>query len=172
MVRKITVGGILITVCLLAAPGVAHAYPPPAEPTIDVLTELPDIRPGQPVTVRVDNFLPASEADFTVSADGVDGAGIGLTVMGSKSVHVQVGTDGSFTVQITFPEAATYTLTADGLDVDGNPTSVSVTLEVSELGGLPGTGFGGRDLGVAGGALVAAGIAALVLARRRSTVLR
>jgi hypothetical protein len=172
MVRKVTVGLLLVTAGFFVAPGVAYAYPPPAEPTIDVLTELPDIQPGQPVTILVDNFLPASEADFTVSADGVDGAGIGLTVLGSKSVHAQVGTDGSFTVQVVFPEAATYNLTAEGLDVDGNPITVTVTLEVSELGGLPGTGFGGRDLTVAGGALVAAGIAALVLARRRSAVPR
>jgi len=160
----------LAAISIFALPAAAMAYTPPEEPDIEVLDDPSDIVPGEPVEVRVDNFLPGSAAVFTVAADGVDGDDIGLTVLGSRSTDATVGTDGSFTVSVVFPEAATYTLTASGLDLDGNPTSVSTTLVVSVEGGLPGTGFGGRDVAVGGVALMAAGIAALVLARRRTSV--
>jgi hypothetical protein len=161
----------LAAVSILAVPAAAQAYTPPEEPSIEVLDEPPDVVPDEPVDVLVDNFLPNSAGVFTVAADGVDGADIGLSVKGSKSIDVTVGADGSYVVTIVFPVAATYTLTASGLDLDGNPTSVSTTVEVTAEGGLPGTGFSGQDALVGGLALIGAGIAAIVLARRRKPVL-
>lgn len=155
---------------VLAMPSVALAYTPPEEPFIEVLDEPQDIVPDEPVAIRIENFLPGSDAVFTVASDDVDGADIGLSVLGSKSIDVTVGTDTSFTVSVVFPEPAVYTLTASGLDLDGDPTSVSTTLEVTAEGGLPGTGFDGQDVVVGGLALVGAGIAAIVLARRRKTL--
>ena len=171
MARKSWVVLGLAAVSILAVPATAQAYTPPEEPSIEVLDDPSDIVPDEPIDILVDNFLPGSDAVFTVAADGVDGDDIGLVVLGSKSIDAPVGADGSFMVQAVFPEPATYTLTASGLDVDGNPTSVSTTLEVTVAGGLPGTGFSGQDALVGGLALIGAGIAAIVLARRRKPVL-
>ena len=171
MARKFLIVLGLAAVGFLSIPATAYAYTPPEEPSIEVLDDAADIVPDEPIDVRVENFLAGSDAVFTVAADGVDGEDIGLTVRGSKSIDAVVGTDSSFTVTIVFPEAGTYTLTASGLDLDGDPTSVSTTLQVTVEGGLPGTGFSGQDALVGGLALIGAGVAAIVLAKRRRPVL-
>lgn len=171
MARKSWIVLGLVAVSTFAVPVAAQAYTPPEEPSIEVLDEPQDVVPDEPVDVQIDNFLPGSDGVFTVAADGVAGEDIGLAVKGSKSIDVTVGADGSYVVTVVFPVAALYTLTASGFDVDGNPTSVSMQLDVTVAGGLPGTGFSGQDVAVGGLALIAAGISAIVLARRRKPVL-
>ena len=171
MARKSLIVLGLVAVSILAGPVAAQAYTPPEEPGIEVEDLPEDVVPGAPIDIEIENFLAGSAAVFTVAADGVEGADIGLIVLGSKSVEATVGTDGTFHVQVIFPSAAMYTLTASGFDVDGNPTSVSMQLDVTVAGGLPGTGFSGQDVAVGGLALIAAGISAIVLAKRRKPVL-
>ena len=170
MLRKTLAVMGLAAVSLIAAPA-AMAYAPPDAPTIEQSGNQ-QVEPGDSVPFILDNFLPGSQATFTVAADGVDGGDIGLVVMGSQSVHALVGTGGGFKIGVTFPSPAKYTLSATGLDQDGNSKTVGMSLEVFAAGtALPHTGFTGRDVAVGGIALIAAGISAIVLGRRRSSVL-
>ena len=168
MARKFLVVLGLAAAGFLAVPGAAQSYTPIDEPILDVIDDPADIVPDEPIAIQMENFFPGSAAVFTVAANGVDGASIGLSVQGSKSVDATVSGAGTFDVSVVFPTPATYTLTASGLDSDGNPTNVSTTLQVTAEGGLPGTGFSGQDALVGGLALIGAGITAVVLARRRT----
>lgn len=169
MIRKFLALAALAAVGLLATPGVANAYEPPPEP---ILVVPADIEAGEQVPVLLDNWLPGSDVTLTVAADGVDGDDIGLTVLGSNSITTTVESDGTATIGVVFPEPAVYTLTATGLDLDGNPATVSALVQVGGGGpgpGLPPTGFSGQTALLTGAGLLGAGALAIALSKRRSS---
>lgn len=147
MIRKFLAVAGIAAIGLLAAPGAAQAYTPPPEPTIELSVDPSTIGIGEQVRVFMDDWLPGSTSQFSVSSPGVDGDDIGLVVLGSTSVAAKVSAEGSYTVGVTFPQGGVYTLAASGFDRDGNPKTVSMTLTIQGAG----TGGGGNGGGTGGG---------------------
>lgn len=180
MIRKCVAAAAVVVVGLLGAPGAAQAggYAAPTEPDLVLQLDPADIVAGTTqVPFESLDFLPGSDAVFSVSAPGVAGEDIALEVLESgsgsgetarRSVALIVSADGTFRVGVVFPTDATYTVVSEGLDLDGQPTSLSMELRVGAGGGdLPGTGFTSSSALLAGAGLAALGAGVILLSRRR-----
>lgn len=181
MIRKcLAVAGVVV-VSVLSSAGGAHAYPAPPAPQLELLIDPDDIVIGATVVpFEASEWLPASDAVFSVSAPGVAGEDIALEVLSSgdstsgdtsrRSVVVEVSPDGTFTVGVIFPAEGTYTVVTEGLDFDGLPARRSAQLILGAGGGggdLPGTGFTSSSALLAGAGLAALGAGVILLSRRR-----
>lgn len=178
MIRKCVAAAAVVVVGVLSAPGAAQAYAAPGEPELVLQIEPDAIIIGStqaPFETR--NFLPGSDAVFSVSAPGVVDEDIALEILASGSgsgetsrrrAAVVVSADGTFSVGVVFPEAATYTVVSEGLDLDGMPTILSMELRLGAGGGnLPGTGFTSSSALLGGAGLAAIGAGVILLSRRR-----
>lgn len=149
-IARALVGSFLLT-AFLAAPALAQTYPPD-EPTVEVSDST--VFPCGTVTVTGENLVPGTTVNITF-----DGEVIGSAVVGS---------DGTYSVVVTIPcdtAPGTYVLGAGGAT-----TQITVLAAGGGVSGVPATGANlGAGIFILG-ALLVAGVTALVLTRRREKV--
>lgn len=169
--RGVLVGLVaLLTMVGMAASAGAQVYPPG---TVTLTASRTAVGPGDPITFEAKGFKGV--VDFTLFSDPVD--------LGSATANA----DGVAVLNTTIPvdtAPGQHTVVASGLDLNGNPTSVSIALTVSgevqsagdeaaggddaASGGLPRTGSDKSfPLARAGAVLVVAGGVLVLIARRR-----
>lgn len=143
------VGSIVVT-AFLAGPALAQGYPPGAQ-TIEISDST--VNPCETITVSGENLVPGTTVQITF-----DGQVIGTAV---------VGADGTYSTTVQIPCATapgTFVLSAGG---------VSTEITVLAAGGAGGGAVTGSNLGAGMlimGALLVAGVTALVVTRRRVRV--
>jgi hypothetical protein len=160
----------------LAAPGAAHAedYAPPAVEAPAVVTA------GAAIPFSGSGFMPGSNVDINVEYTGSNstasnrGAAKGGIVLAGLAVPdlfiktVVADALGNFATTITLPHSGVAKILGSGIDMNGDPLTVSVTVTVApsaaELAAaraamLPVTGNSGDRLGME----VAAGSGAVLL---------
>ncbi|WP_264796393.1 LPXTG cell wall anchor domain-containing protein [Arthrobacter mangrovi] len=141
--------------------GAAQAAEYPAPPVQATVTD-GNVGIGATILFQGSGFAPGSRIGILVSriatagpnASGVSiGAGglsAGVTgviapAQATQEMSTTADGDGNFSHPVKFDQAGTYTLTATGVDADGNPISVSQEVVV-------GAAAGGSENGVGGGA--------------------
>lgn len=174
-------GLVLAFGALGAGPALAAEYPPGGNQVVAPATP---IVPGTPIPFSAQVFLPGSPVSFDISdslgaigpirgASLVVSADSGNCESGSTCVR-DADESGVATADITFTEEGSHTITASGTGADGEPLSVSATVDV----GGEGAGGPGEDLAdtgsdiityvIVGAALVVVGGLVVVAVRRRN----
>ncbi|MBP3037166.1 LPXTG cell wall anchor domain-containing protein [Arthrobacter sp. zg-ZUI100] len=137
--------------------------------------------PGTTITITITFNGPTPQAAGAAGAGRV-GTSVGGPIILSQAlppVTTTADANGNFAYPVTLTEAGTYTLTATGLDPQGNTRTVSSTVTVAaaegseagaEEGGLANTGADSAMLlwGAAGVVALGAGVASVVVARRKN----
>lgn len=115
--------------------------------------------PGTPVTVtavRTDGEA-AGAVDLVAAGTGRMGAGLVVVRSATKTFDAVADSNGSVSVPVSLGAAGTWTITASGVDADGNPLSVSSTVLVSTDAPVAGTPAGSGS-GSNGGVLARTGV--------------
>lgn len=103
--------------------------------------------PGSRIGILVSRIATAGPNASGVSI-GAGGLSAGVTgviapAQTTQEMFTTADGDGNFSHPVTFDEAGTYTLTATGVDADGNPISVSQEVVVGAAAGGTGNDVGG-----------------------------
>lgn len=164
-IRRLLVGAVLGVVASALLPAAASLAEPAYPPAVGGLTvSATSVVAGGSVHVNGTGFEPGSQATVTVRV-----AGIGIV----SSFSVTVDSSGAVGATVHLSYAGQTTIVVTGVDPDGAVRVLSSVVEAasSSSGGkgsaLPDTGASiGAPL-VLGAALVAAGLGALLVTRRR-----
>lgn len=169
MHKTVSILAIAGSIAFLGA-GAAHAYPAPPAPVVgDIIDNDGVVLVGETVIFVGGGFAPGSVINITIINNGepaAAGAGagrVGAVRTGVIVLNQVVGGftatadgNGNFSVPVELEEEGTYTLTATGLDPEGNERTVASVVTVSApasapVGGGTGTGGGTTGGGTAGG---------------------
>jgi LPXTG-motif cell wall-anchored protein len=130
----------------------------PAPPVSSTVTD-GNVGIGATILFQGSGFAPGSRIGYLVSNEARGGAGASFGAGGASAAvsgpiifaEVQedsttADADGNFSVPVTFNETGTYTLTATGVDVNGDPVTVEQTVVVEgDVDGAAGGIGGGAD---------------------------
>ena len=145
--------------------GAAQAATYPAPPVSATVTD-GNVGIGATILFQGTGFAPGSRIGILVSriaTAGPNAAGVSIGAGGlsagvtgvitpaqaTQEMATNADADGNFSHPVTFNEAGTYTLTATGVDADGEPISVSQQVVVGAAGG---SGAGDDSTGGTGSA--------------------
>lgn len=168
--RMIAIAALLV----IALPAAAHAQYTP-DPLLSISLSTTVAGPGDTITVETSGWEPGSEVVITLEPGG--------HVLGTAIAD----DTGTAVLEVTIPTdlaPGEYTITATGIDAEGNPGSVSAGVVIVDAaavvvppgaptpppatsGILPLTGSSTSQLVLAGMALLVAGLGAAFVARRR-----
>lgn len=151
---------------LVALPSVAMAYDAPGYGTT-----LTDSTPasGQAFTVTTDGSVAGQQMTLTITSNPASIGNDKIQVAGTKALAKTADGSGNASWNVTLTAAGTYTLRVT------DPSGALLGDEVVTVAAAPGselseTGFNAMELGLGAGALILAGGAAVVVARRRQAV--
>lgn len=146
-------------------------YPPGEEPAVTAPQE--PVEAGSSVTLTASGFRAGSTVTFTItSAEGdVSAAATGDSVLVTGTATADDAGVATATLQLPEDASGTLNVLASGVAPDGSPLEVRSTLTIAGDGGgtggdLPRTGGSLTPLYI-GLALLIAGVAFVVIARRR-----
>lgn len=177
------VTGITAVLALVAFAPAASAQTYTGQATVTVSDLVAS--PGEPITVVASGYAAGATVTFTLNSDPIH--------LGTATADAQGTARLTFTIPTGVP-AGDHTLVASGLDASGNVLTLSTRLTVMAAGGnsggtggtggtgsgsgsgsgsssgsLPRTGSDNTNLVRAGALLIAAGGAAVLVTRKRST---
>lgn len=148
----------LFLLAMMTMPALAQDYPPDA-PSVAVSDTT--VVAGETITVSSSGWLPGSDVTVTFLTTS--------EVLGTA----EVGADGAFQTRVTIPSDASpgvHTLRVTGTGADGEPASVDIRITVEAVAAaLPVTGLNLTVGTVLSTVLIAAGVTALLISRRRRT---
>jgi LPXTG-motif cell wall-anchored protein len=151
MQKTISVLAIAGSIALLGA-STAQAYPaPPAPVTGDIIDNDGVVIAGETITFTGGGFVNFGTINITIINNGSEpvGAGAGAGSVGAVrtglivlnqvvgNTTTKADANGNFAVPVELDAAGTYTLTATGLDPQGNERSVSSTVTVQAAAAAP-----------------------------------
>lgn len=131
----------------------------PAPPVSSTVTD-GNVGIGATILFQGSGFAPGSRIGILVSNEARGGAGASFGAGGAAAAvsgpiifaevqedSVTADADGNFSAPVTFNETGTYTLTATGVDVNGDPVTVeqTVVVEGNVDGAAGGIGGGAED---------------------------
>ncbi|GEN81293.1 hypothetical protein [Actinotalea fermentans] len=154
------------TLTLVALPAVAMAYDAPGYDTT-VNDSTPAV--GQAITINTLGQTPNEQLTLTITSNPATIGNDQIQVAGTKSLAKTANASGDASWSVTLNAAGTYTARVT------NAAGALVGDEVLTVAAAPGsslsdTGFDGMELALGAGALILAGGAAVVVARRRQAV--